>query len=343
MKLSILRQYRWLMLAITSFMLVGCNLITSQTADQPLAQVRVQLSWLHTIEFAGFYAAEAEGYYADENLKVELYSGGFDDEDNSIDSIGKVISGEADFGLTDGGLLLTARADGVPIVAIASVYQRSPIALVSLAKSNINSPEDLVGATVQVDPYTSGIIYEALLAAQDIDPSQVNTVPRTDFTVAPLLSGEADVIDGWVTNELVSLRLDNHKINAILPSDYGIDIYPDVIFTTEDMITNNPDLVERFLRATIRGMQSAVENPEKAAALAVEYDETLSLEHEKAAMFQSLPLLNPSGGRPGMMTPETWQKAHNFLRDQGILESSLDVEATYTLSFIEKIYSDETN
>lgn len=337
-------QYRWLILTITLFILGGCNLIaSSQTADQPPTPVRVQLSWLHTIEFAGLYAAEAEGYYADENLNVELRSGGFDDDGNSIDSINKVVSGEADFGLTDGGLLLTARADGVPIVAIASVYQRSPIALVSLAESNINSPEDLVGATVHVDPYTSGIIYEALLAAQKIDASEVNTIPRTDFTTAPLFNGEADVIDGWVTNELVSLLLDNHDINAILPSDYGIDIYPDVIFTTEDMITNNPELVERFLRATIRGTQSAIENPEDAAALAVTYDETLNLEHEKAAMYQSLPLLNPAGGRPGMMTAETWQKAHNFLRDQGILKGAVDVDAAYTLNFIEKIYSDEAN
>ena len=114
--------------------------------------------------------AEAKGYYADEGLDVELMGGGFDEDGNFISPVDKVLSGEADFGVLSGDLLLANRAEGKPLVAIASIYQRSPAAFASLAKNNIKRPSDLVGKTVMIDlGSATGLVYKALLSSQGID------------------------------------------------------------------------------------------------------------------------------------------------------------------------------
>src|SRR5262249_53498964 len=150
---------------------------------------------------------------------------------------------KADFGILDGTTLLSARADGKPVVAIAAIYLRHPLALISLADKNITKPADLVGPKLQISG-VSTVIFQALLRSEKLDPAKMNILERTDFTSTPLLDGSADVIDGWVTNEAVDLTQSGHKINMVLVSDYGIDVYPDIIFTTEDRINKNPDLVQ---------------------------------------------------------------------------------------------------
>jgi NitT/TauT family transport system substrate-binding protein len=322
--------------AIT-LLLVACASGGAVQGTTPPAEVSIQFSWTPTIEWAGFYVAEAEGYYAEENISVELLAGGYDADGNYIDPISEVLSGDADFGVTEAGILMEARAGGAPVVAIASIYQRHPLAMLSLAEKNITRPQDMIGKTVQVSENTV-VVYHALLAAQGIDPAQVNEVERTDFTTAPLINGEADVIDAWVTYEVVEMQRDGYDTNLILASDYGIEMYPDIIFTTEEMINDRPDVVERFLRATLRGTQGAVDDPEKATNLSLERSPERDPDFELETMRRSVPLLNPTGSRPGMMTDEAWEKAYQIMVEQGMLTDPLDVKEAYTLEFLQKIY-----
>jgi len=339
MKFVKLLQDKCLSLIITSFSLMaltlsGCGSSNAASAEAPPAQTSVQLAWIHGAEYSGFYMAEDKDYYADENLTVELRELG------DTSPIEEVVAGKADFGVTSADTLLLARAEGAPVIAIATIYQRSPVAFISLAEKNITRPQDLIGKTVVVHfAGTTGIVYQAMLTAEHIDPAQVNGVPRTDFSNEPLLSGQADVIDAFITNQPIHLAREGYDINAILPSDYGIDIYANIIFTREDLIANNPKLVERFLRATLQGMQSAVDDAESAASLAAARGTDLNLESETQSMQRSLPLINPSGSRPGMMKGEDWEATHQILLDQGVLSEPLDISAAYNLTFLEKIYS----
>ncbi len=315
--------------------LAGCGSNQPAAAAVPASPVTVQLAWVHSVEYSGFYFAEENGYYAEEGLAVELAELG------SAGPIQRVVAGEAQFGITSGDTLVTARAEGSPIVAVATIYQRSPVAFISLAEKNISRPQDLVGAKVLVHfDGTTGLVYNAMLSSVGIDPSRINSVPRTNFGNDPLLTGQVDVMDAFVTNQPVQLALDGHQINAILASDYGIDVYANIIFTSEEIIAQDPDMVERFLRATVRGMQSAVDNPEVAAALALRYNPELSLESEVESMRRSLPLIDPADSFPGHMTAENWQTTYQILLDQGFMSGPLDVEAGYTLTFLEKIYGD---
>jgi NitT/TauT family transport system substrate-binding protein len=334
-------------LKATRFSIIGLvlTIITAACGFAPTSTpapdtVNVQLSWIHTIEYAGFYQAVAKSYYATANLDTHLNTGGFDENGNFINPVQKVVDGEADFGIIDAQTLLLERAQGTPIVAIAAIYQRSPVAFVSLAEKNITSPEDLGGMTAAIELTTSGSLFRSLLTSKGIDPGSVNMVQRTDYSIAPLLDNQADIIDGWITNEAVILSKEGYEYNALLVSDYGIEAYANVIFAREDTIANKPDMVERFVRATLLGIQSAVDNPEEAAQLAVQYNAERDLEIETEAMLRSVPLLNPNGSVPGMMTAEAWQITYQILLDQKVLSEPLDVQSTYTLTFLNRIYAD---
>jgi ABC-type nitrate/sulfonate/bicarbonate transport system substrate-binding protein len=327
-------------------LLAACGSATPVPTVSTADNVRVQFSWLHSVTWASFYMAEDKGYYGAENLDVTLAIGGFDADGNFIDPLQQVASGAAQFGIVDTTLLLPARAQGMPVVAIATIFQRHPLALTSLAESNIVSPQDLIGKTVQLSG-NSTVVFQALLHEEGIDPADVNVVERTDFTINPLLNHEADVIDAWVNNEIVTLSEGDYAFNMILPADYGIEVYPNVIFTTEDMIANQPEVVTRFLRATLHGTQDTIDDAQSAAQLAVGYmtgegGMEVDTNVQTISMEQSLPLLMPTGSRVGNMEPEVWEFTHQVLLDQGILIEPLDdIHDAYTTSFLETIYGEE--
>jgi NitT/TauT family transport system substrate-binding protein len=321
-------------LAITFILtLVGCG-ATAQTPAAAKRSIHVQLAWVHTIEYSSFYTAQDQGYFDEANLDVSL------DVLGQTSPIDQVVSGQAQFGMTSADNILIARAAGKPVVAIATIYQRSPIAFVSLAKNQITKPQDFINKTVVVDlKGTTGIVYRALLASQSIDEAQVKTQPRADYTNDALLSGKAEVMDAFVNNQPVQLKQQGHDVSVLLPSDYGIDLYANVIFTTEDMIKTQPDVVEAFVRATTRGMRQAIQDPEGATKLTLARGTDLNPTSEAESMRLALPLMNPAGSRPGMMTAENWQTAYQILRDQGLLQQELDIQQAYTLTFLDKAYS----
>lgn len=304
-------------------------------------KVILQLNWIHDNAWSGFYMAEKNNLYRQENLEVEMRTV-FDEQGNFIDTKEAVRSGQAHFGIISADNLLVARANGLPLVAVATIYQQHPLALVSLSDKNIVRPQDLIGARVHVSP-NSQIVFDALLASQNIAANQLQEIERTDYSTQPLFDGSADVIDAWVTNELPLLDAAQQPYNAIFLSDYGIEMYPNLIFTTEELILTQPKLVERFVRATVGGLRAAVDDPERAAQLTVEYNAELKLGEQQEAARHSLPLIKPAGSEPGMMTPEAWETAQSLLLDLGVLSEPVDLSAAYTLTFLNKVYPERAS
>jgi NitT/TauT family transport system substrate-binding protein len=317
-------------------LLAGCSGLTPQavpTAEPD--QVSLQLNWVHDSGWAAFYAAQANGYYADENLNVEVRVGGFDENGQFIDPISEVASGKATFGVADASNLMPVQASS-SLIAVGNVYQRHPLALASMADRDIRRPDDLIGKTVAISP-NSAVVFQALLEHEGIDPASVNVIERTDFTINPLVSGEVDVIDAWVINEVPILAAQGYEYNLILPSDYGVIMYPDLIFTTEQMMADQPDVVERFMRATVLGMQAVLDDPESAAKLVLTYDPALNLDEVTEAMYQSLPLIKPAGRQPGIMDAEEIENMQDILLRQSILAEPLDLNRYYAFDLLAEL------
>jgi ABC-type nitrate/sulfonate/bicarbonate transport system substrate-binding protein len=322
--------------------LTACNTAapTATPAPTPIpTKITLQLSWLYTIEYGGIYEAIDKGYYKAGGLDVSLTPGGFDEKGNIINPLDGVTSGKAEFGIAGSDAILTERAKGAKLVAIATIYQRNPLAFMSLATSNIKKPADLVGKRIRTEPGTgTDINMTALLKKHNIERSQIKETFLNDPTVEPLIKGEVDVIPVFITNEPIDMKARGIAFDLILPSDYGIDVYSNVIFTTEDMIKNKPDVVENFLRATMKGWKDAIDKPEEAAKLSVARDSTLKLANETASMQASIPLLSVPGRQIGTMKVEDWDFIYQTLQSMKLLTAPLDVKAAYNLSFLDKIY-----
>jgi NitT/TauT family transport system substrate-binding protein len=135
------------------------------------------------------------------------------------------------------------------------------------------------------------LTYDALLESLNIDPTTINTIPRETFGIDPLLNGEVDAVGGWIINEGQQVREAGHEPNIILFSDYGIDSYDFLVFTTEDVIANQTEVVAQFMRALRQGLQDTVSNPDKAAELALSYNSAWTWRGESPVQI-FLPLID---------------------------------------------------
>ena len=293
--------------------------------------VTLRLKWLHGAQFAGYYAASGEGFYAEEDLEVLFVDGPTDFEEFDA-----VVSGQFDFMVADALRVLQAPSQGIPIAAIAAIYQTDPLVLFSLAEQGIHSPYQLVGKTVM----SFGVMLPALMKRLAI-PMETIDVVGLSHDLSLLYSGDVDVWMGYITNEAVRAREDGHAINIIHPSDYGVNIYGDALITSRQLIDEEPDLVLRFLRATLRGWNYVTRNPERSARYALRLNPGLDPEHEILALHASLPLLSSGRAPIGWMDPMRWQFAADTLREHGQGVVELDASLAFDMQFLERIYGEE--
>jgi NitT/TauT family transport system substrate-binding protein len=302
-----------------------------RTPTPPLTPITIQLRWTHQAQFAGFYAADQNGYYAAEGLAVTFLEGG-----PTVDFIAPVLDGAAQFSVTNSDDLLVARADDKPVRAIAVIARRSPSVFIALASSGITSPQDFVGKTIQTGP--SGLPrLRTMMAKVDIRPDQYQIANITPDLNA-FYSGAVDVRTVILTNEVLAARAAGYQINVIYPDDYGIHFYSDTLFTNDDLIASNPDLVLRVTRATLKGWAWAVENPTKIGAMVVKYRSDADPAFEVTKMTASLPTVNTGEDHIGWMRPEVWLGMEKTLREQQVLTKTVAITDVYTMQFLNAIY-----
>jgi NitT/TauT family transport system substrate-binding protein len=325
--------------ALLPLLLVALSILAA-CASQPAAApagpkqaTSIQLAWTHEYSSAGFYAAEKHGYFDAAGLDVRIEAGGFG-ENGYIDPSKQVADGSVDFGIMSAASVIKARSEGMPLVGVVAILQRSPLALISRAESGIHRPQDLVGRRVAVADGGSRQQYETMLRSQGIDPASVTVVPRTTYGIDPLVNGDVDVLVGWAINEGVQVREAGIEPSILMMSDYGIDTYDIVLFTTERMISERPELVRDFTKAVLLGYQEVIAAPDEAAKLALEYDKTLDLEQQQRRMQAVLPLLKPAGTQLGQMQPAIWRLTQDMMLKQHDLAAPIELDRAYTLSFL---------
>jgi NitT/TauT family transport system substrate-binding protein len=313
--------------ALASAMLLALSMLgTAARADDA---VTVRLKWFNQAQFAGFYVAQDKGYYKAAGLAANIQPGGPD-----FPAVQMVTGGNEQFGVTGADQILIARSKGVPVVAVAVIYRRNPFVLFSLAKSGIKSPADFVGKNVGVKiGGNEELIYRAVLAKAKVDKSKLTEIP-VKFDITPLLTGTIDVWPGYLINEVLAAKEKGFDVNVIYPSDYGIDLYADTLFTTEAMIKDKPDVVGKFVAATLKGWESAMAAPEEAAKITVKFGDKLTYDHELAMMKASIPLLKPDSKPVGSMDESAWASAQTLLISAGFQKTPVDLAKAFTGKFM---------
>lgn len=258
MRLPLIQPIKKLML------LVAVTFPGMITADS----VILQLPWFHQFQFAGYYAAEAQGFFAEEGIEVDIRAG-VDEQGQNINPVEEVVFQRAQFGVTRSDLLVH-HARGLPVVMLATIMQRTPAAFITLEKYGISRLEDIqqqpVSLPLFADKPSAMIDVEIVttLARAGIDINQLNN-RSPDWNLTELQSGKTQMLLGFATDEPYILEKRGFKPVVISPMDYGIDLYGDLLFTSESTLRSNPDLIERFRKATLRGWEFALKYPETTA------------------------------------------------------------------------------
>ena len=206
--------------------------------------IRVQLAWQHQFEFAGFYAAVAQGYYHAEGLDVELVAAS-----SETDVLTEVVSGRAHFGLMNSELVLH-RMQGQAVLMLANFFKNSPLVLVT--KPNIRSADQLSGKHVMVNhEELDSAPFLAMFKASDLSKSDIITVPHS-LSAQPFIDDEVDAFTAFLSNELYELDKQQVPYNLLFPANYGVSSYDSNLFTSSRLAQIEPELVDRFVRATFK-------------------------------------------------------------------------------------------
>ena len=212
--------------------------------------VTVQLSGKHQFLFAGYYAAIEQGYYAEEGLDVRLQQAEAD-----VSPIDKVLSGRAHFGIED-SRLISARLRGEPVVLLANIFKSSP--RVVITRPEILRPGQLRGKRILFqDGELATFPFSLMLSDFGLAESELIKVYRRD-SISAFADGDIDAMTGALSGELFEIRDRNIPHNVTHPSSYGINAYDGNLFTSESILERNPELVNAFVRATLKGWRYAL-------------------------------------------------------------------------------------
>ncbi|RMH59928.1 MAG: PAS domain S-box protein [Zetaproteobacteria bacterium] len=213
-----------------------------------LQQVRIQLKWLHQFQFAGIYAALEQGYYRDEGLDVRILEGG-----PGHPPVDALLRGQAEYCIADSGALLY-RAEGKPVVVLASIFQHSP--QVIYTRDDIASPGQLAGRRVMMQQGYLTVEVLALLRHYGVEPGDF--VRQPIGRIEDLIHGNTDAFPGYSSNEAFMLKQRGIPFRMFRPRDIGIDFYGDVLLTTEQELVRHGARAEAFRRATLKGWSYAL-------------------------------------------------------------------------------------
>ena len=311
---------------------------TPTTAPQggPVQTVALGLGYIPNVQFAPFYVASSKGYYAAEGLAVDFSYGG-----NVNDLLLQTATGQLPFVMAAGDEVLLARSQGIPIKMTSLVFQQVPVAVFSKASAGIATPADLRGKTIGL-PGRFGATYIALLGLLYSQNLTENDVTLNEIGFTQFEAVQADRVPaavGYANNEPLRLADSGAEVNTIKVSDH-INLVSNGIVTSESYMQQNPEVVRRFIRATMRGLQDTFDNPDEAFQLSLQFIPELAADQQpfqRQVLDATIPYWKPADGdatRAGTIDPQAWQTTYTFLRESGILTGETDPAQAYTTEFL---------
>ena len=282
-------------------------------------KIVLQLKWFHQFQFAGYYAAKEKGFYDEVGLNVEIRQ-----RDLKYNNIDEVINGNAQYGVAD-SILILYRLKQQPVVIVSPIFQHSPSVFISLKKSNISSVYELNNKDILFYPNdTDGFSLLAMIKKFDLDVNLVRERYKDDYM--RLIKNEVDVIPAYIANEPFLFKEKGYDVNIINPTNYGFDMYGDMLFTNEDEAKNNPIRVEKFKEATLKGWKYALENKEEIIQLINEkYSKEKSIEHLRYEANAIDSLINKDVTPLGYLDQGRIRYISEMYEYYGLTESKIDL------------------
>ena len=290
----------------------------SRQPSQPLEAVTLQLKWKHQFQFAGYYAAAAQGYYREVGLGVH-----FAEAQPGIDPVATVLAGNADFGVGTSELLLR-RAHGEPVVVLAAIYQHSPLVLLARRTAGAEDLQAISAKPMMIEPLSAELF--AYFRNEGIDPAKLILRPHT-FDVQDLIEGRVAAMSAYSTDEPFVLKQAGIDYLTFTPRAGGIDFYGDNLFTSDKEIREHGKRVEDFRRASLRGWDYALAHPTEMVDLILrDYNHHKSREHLLFEAQQTILLMHPDLIEIGHMNPGRWHHIADTYAEFGMAPRNFSLD-----------------
>jgi NitT/TauT family transport system substrate-binding protein len=313
------------------------SLTTSKPSSQPqpLTAVKFILNFgAIDGQHVPYFVALDKGWYRDEGLDVQIIPGR-----NSPYATQQVGAGNADIGLATADVIVAARAQGLPVKAVYPIFQTSPAGIAALTSAKITQPSDLIGK--KVGAFVGGtqdLQFDILLQKLNIDSSKIQKINTGFDVVSPLATGQVDAVQMWSTN-LPDYKTARMNVTYFLFKDYGINYYSLSIFSNDNFISQNPNILQKFVSVTQRAIDWVSQHPGEAVDSTMKYTAfklptTSSLLFDK--LEEALKLMKPQGVTSAQMTEQSWTDLQDLLLKFGKIKEKVPVTSLFTNDFVPK-------
>lgn len=313
---------------VLSLWLGGCK---QRPVAGGLTPVTLQTDWYPQPEHGGFYDAKLRGYYKDEGLEVTILPGGpYNNSDQQV-SVGAV-----QFAMASSDHVLQVIPNGVPLVAVAATMQRDPQAVMVHQDSPVHSFKDLDGHAVAIRVGAS-TWFDYLVKRYNL--KNAREIPAT-YSVANFLADPGYIQQIFVTSEPFFARQAGAQVRSMLISETGYNPYR-VFITSRSFLQQHPEVVGKFVRASLRGWHDYLEHPDDINAAIAKLNPAMS----KAQMQFSYEALrdqhfitgdDPTGNDLGRLDPARWNSMYQQLLELKVIQKPFDPATAYTLQFMPK-------
>lgn len=311
-------------------LLAGTMALAAMPSAFAADALTLQLKWVTQAQFAGYLVAEAKGFYDEEDIDLTILPGGPNIAPEQV-----IAGGGADIIVTWMAAGMAARESGVPLVNIAQPFKRSGLMMICPVEKEIKTVADFPGHTLGVWFFGNEYPFFAWMNKEGIatDGSAGGvTVLQQSFDIQPMIQGQADCISVMTYNEYgqaLDAGYGPDNLTIFNYTEMGNDLLEDGLYVLEDSLSDpaKVDAYTRFVRASMKGWAYALENPEEAAQIVVDSDETgaATLEHQLYMVGEVSKLVDATDPALNM---ETYDRTVKALLDQSIIKAQ--PEGAYT-------------
>lgn len=306
--------------------------------SQELQKVSVRMDWVISAYHAPYFVGVVNGYYKAEGLDVTV------DPGNGSANVAQAIgNGIGQFGAVDGGTMMQLIAKGLPVKSVMGVYQRNPIGAIYNAKSGIQKPKDIEGKTLVVTHGDApSALLPAFIKAAGIDISKVKVI-GTDAASknAAVISGKADAAVTFSFLAMPLMEAAGLKVGTLDFADHGVNVPGLTLIANTAFIEKNPEVVRKFVRATVKAFEWSIANPQKAIdiLIAANPNQKISVPTAKPILEASFRLLHTkrTANKPvGVTDREDWIEAERILAEYVKMPKAESVDRYFTSEFLPK-------
>ncbi|MDF2644816.1 MAG: hypothetical protein K0Q73_621 [Paenibacillus sp.] len=303
---------------------------TKSPSAEPLMKVKIQLKWVPQAQFAGIYAAKEKGFYKDEGIDVEIVPGG---PDVIIEQ--QVVNGAVDIGVSSFDSLLVNRDNGLPLVSLAQVTQKSSYRLLSKKSTGIDAPAKMKDKKVGTWMGSQQFQVLAFMEKNGLDPKKDIQLVKQGFTMDQFFGDQLDVATATIYNEyyvVLESGVKETDLNVFNFDDAGVAMLEDTLIAKKDWVDKNHDLAVKAVRATMKGWNYAIEHQEAVVDIVMKSVTAGSTtkQHQTTMLKEMAKLVKPEGftnEQVGSFVNESVTRTADIALKYGLIKKPADLTA----------------